>query len=933
MSAAPRTSPPALARRLVAMTLPRPHRAACLGDLDDRYEKRAARSGRIAARAWYWRQAAGFLLRVPIARLLAFDRVAERTGAGSRNRSDTRHHSVNRQGSAPPDPPHRHGGLRIAIEALARDLAYAVRSLRLRPGFTIPAVIILALAIGANAAVLSIVDNLLLRRLPVTDPEQLVLIWDLLPPGERSDPRMPISYDHYRLWQDRDDLFASVAALDSAFPTVETDAFTIRPEGAFVSGNIFELLGARAALGRALTDADEAPQAAPVILLSNRFWRRDFGGDPDIVGRVVSVGNVPTTIVGVMPADFWFFDPYGFIRSGAGRETEQPDFWQPLAGRNWDAYGTDAPLLRVLARLRDDVTLQQATDAVAAQGSALALEEARDDVQVGLTPLSEAVLGEKRGRLLLLQGAVTMLVLIACVNLMSLVLAKGATTRNELAVRAALGAGRASLIRLAASEAMLLGIGGGLLGLLAARSFGGVILSLAPRDLPLADRVAVDGRVALITMGVAIAAGLTAGVLPTLRLDFGALTRALSSGSRSVAGDAAASRSRFALLAVEVALTLVLLIGATVMLRSFVGAWRSDPGFERNSVLTYFIVLSGEPGNEADAAFHDRLLDRVRGLPGVVSAGGTTHLPFTNWGNAWPIVVGEAVPMEEAPRIDGRWVTPDYVETMGIEVRAGRDFARADDEHAEPVVLVNEAFVERFFATSDATGAVGRVIGVGKYAPARIVPHRIIGVVENVKTGRLFEAARPLVYQSTRQDPKIFLRHVVRTSGSPMSLAGPIRRLAAEIDRRQPITEVYPLESMLADSLAEERFYTQLLSAFGIVAFALAAIGIYGSVAYTTRLRLREFGIRIAFGARPGEVRRLIVARGLAPVALGVLAGCAGATVLVRGLESLLHGVSPIDPLSFAAGAGIFLLVAAVAAFLPARRASRVDPIEVLRAD
>lgn len=897
MSRAHRTSPPALARRLASITLPRRHRATCLSDLDERFESLARKQGVAEARRWYWRQATGFLLRVP----------AERLAIGA--------------------------GLRGLGAGFARDLSFAARTLRLRPGFTIPALIILALAIAANAAVLSIVDNVLLRELPVGDPDEVVLIWDIAPPGDRSERRMPITVDHYSQWKRRDDLFELVGAMDTATPTLEADEFTIGVEGVIVSGDMFELLGARPALGRALTTADDAPDAAAVIVISHRLWRNSFGGDPGIVGRVIDVSNVPTTIVGVMPADFWFFDPYGFTRAGAGRETAQPDFWQPLSSRNWQLTGTDYPALRVIARLRDGVTLQQASDAASAMRAALAVEEERADMGVRLTRLEDAVLGAKRDRLLLLQAAVTLLVLIACVNLMSLVLAKAAATRGELAVRAALGAGRGSLVRLAVSEALLLGLGGGLLGLLAARSLGGVIMSLAPRDLPLAHRVAVDGRVALITLAVALAAGLMAGVLPALRLDFGALTRALSSGSRSVAGDASTSRSRFALVALEVALTLVLLIGATVMLRSFFGAWRSDPGFERDSVLTYFVTVSSAPGEEPDPTFHDRLLEQVRDLPGVVSAGGTTHLPFTNWGNSWAITLDEGTSIEDAPRVDGRWITETYLDTMGIELRAGRDFARSDDDGSEPVVLVNEAFVERFFDTSEAGAAAGRVIGVGKYGPPRIVQHRIVGVVENVKTGRLFEVPRPLVYQAVRQDPKIFLRHVVRTTGPPTTLAAPIRRVAAAIDRRQPITEIYPLKSLLADSLAEERFYTQLLSAFGLLAFALAVVGVYGSVAYSTRLGLREFGIRIAFGARPREVERLIVGRGLAPVVLGVAIGCGGAAMLVRGLESLLHGVSPIDPMSFAIASGAFMLIAAVAALLPAYRAAAVDPIEVLRAD
>jgi putative ABC transport system permease protein len=556
-------------------------------------------------------------------------------------------------------------------------------------------------------------------------------------------------------------------------------------------------------------------------------------------------------------------------------------------------------------------------------------------VDVAVVPLTEEVVGGMRSRLWLLQGAVALLVLIACINVASLVLAKATATRGELAIRAALGAGRGTLVRLALSESALLGLGGGVLGLLLARSLAGVVLRIAPRDLPLADRIAVDSRVVLMTLAIALAAGILAGLVPALGIDLRALTRAMGGAARSVAGGTVRRRVRFALVATEVALTLVLLIGATVMLRSFARVWRSDPGFDRRDVLTFFAPPATSVDGQPIPGYHHELLDGLRNLPGVVSVGGTTHMPFSAWRNRLAVQVGDVLDRDQAPNVDARWITEGYLETMSIELRAGRPLVAADGDGGEALVLVNEAFVQRFFDAGNQglDGAVGRILGVWDYTADEWVPRRIIGIVENVKTTRLFEEDRPLLYVPERQQPRPFMRYVLRADGDPMALVPAIRRLAAEIDGRQALTEIYPLETLVAQSITEERFYAQVLAAFGALAFVIAAAGIYGTVAYNARLRLREMGIRIAFGARPAAIRRLIVGQGLLPVATGIVAGCAGAVALVRGLAGLVHGISPVDAPSFAAGALVLAGVAALAALIPARRAAAVDPIEVLRPD
>lgn len=908
--------PPRWATLVVRAALPAHAAASHLADLDERFQLIVQRHGTARARRWYWRQAAGFAWRVPLARLI-----------------DT----AGRAARPPGRQPARSARFQHLRGALARDVAHAARTLRARPGFTVPAVAILALAIAANSVVLSIVDNVLLRELPFPDADELVMLWDLRPPESASPGKMPVSYEHYLGWRARHDLFAEIMAMDTLQPVVETDVYPLRTNGMMISGSAFAMLGAVPARGRPLLPDDDAPGADPVAVISDPLWRTGFGADPGIVGRAVTIDGAPVTVVGVMAEDFWSFDPYMFYRSIGGRETAQPAVWRPLSTRDWsDPDWYEYAALRVTARLQPGVSIAAARTALDAMRAARFMEGDEARLGVDVVRFADEVRGEMAPRLLLLQGAVTLLVLIACVNVMSLVLAKASAQRAELAVRAALGAGRGSLVRLAIIESALLGLGGGALGLLGAHALGGLVMRMAPRELPLAQRVGIDTRVAALTLAVALLAGIIAGLLPALSLDFSSLTRSLRAGSRNVAGGALGGRSRFLLVAVEVTLTLVLLIGAAVLTRSFVGVWRTDPGFEARRALTFFSVLATPPGEAPDYSFHTRLLDELRELPGVESVGGTTHLPFSQWAYTRPVVVGAGeASLQDAPRVESRWITEGYLDAMGMRLLAGRDFERRDDGNAEPVIIINEAFAARFFpGVGDPRTLIGEEVGVVTFgAQRRLLRHRVVGVVGNVKHDHLFESDRAIMYTPLRQDPTVYLRFVVRTSGDPLALVPAVRAAAATVDRHQPLNEVFTLETLIAQSLTAERFYTQLLMAFGGVAFALAAFSVYGTVAYSARLRQREIGIRIAFGAQPGAIRRLVVGQGLAPVAAGVVAGCGGGALLVRSLTGLLHGVSPFDLPSFAAAAGLLVAVAAVAALIPARRAASVDPIEVLRSD
>jgi len=898
--------PPRLAVRVVGLAVPAKSRATCLGDLDERYLLMVQRHGVARAKRWYRRQAWSFALRMPAQRVTDATRSTGRVLAG--------------------------GGM----GALGRDIAYSLRTLRNDPGFTIPAIAILALAIAANSTVLSIVDNVLLRDLPFRDADSVAVLWDVRPPESDAPGRMPISFNLYRQWADRDDLFEEVGAIETLMSTVEAEEYTLETHGMMVTGNMFAMLGGRAQMGRTLLPEDELPGSPVVAVISHRLWRDGFGSDPNVVGRSASISNQAATIVGVMPEDFWFFDPYAFGRSIGERENAQPDVFRPLLRmRDWEAFDPDYPAMRVFARLRPGTTIDAARAALLAARN-LNLDPTAPRASVEVVALEDEVLGAMAGRLLMLQGAVGLLMLVACVNVMSLVLARSSARRGELAIRAALGAGRAALVRLTIIETTLLGIGGGVLGVLLAHNLSGVVLRMAPRELPLAQRVGVDWRVAALTLGIALASGLIAGLLPALGLDFGSLTRSLRAGSRNVTGGAFGARARFSLVVAEAAMTMVLLVGAVVMMRSLVGVWNTDPGFDKEARLTFRVTLTATPGQDLSYEFFPLMLEELRGLPAVESATISTHLPFTKWSAGRSIVVGDQSPSEPT-RVGARWVADDFAETMSIRLLAGRDFTSADGASSDAVLMVNEAFVERFFPGRLPQQVIGESVGSFEYnrqtAQSDLVPHRIVGVLGNVKSEQLYETERPLTYAALWQRPAVFGRFVVRTAGAPEALAPAIRGIAASVDARQAVTEIYSMENLVAESLSEERFFAQLLAAFGLVAFGLAALGIYGSVAYSTRVRMPEIGIRLAFGAAPQAIRRLLVLEGLAPVALGIGIGCAGAAGLVRSLESLLHGVSPFDGASFAATAAAFTAVAVIAAFLPARRAAALDPLTVLRSD
>jgi putative ABC transport system permease protein len=860
-----------------------------MGDLEERWAARAARDGVRAARRWYWRQALAFLARAP---------------------------SVHAARARP-------AGRNLAM-GLASEIRLAGRTLRRRPGLALTATFVLALAVGANTTVFSVVDAVLIERLPYPEPSRLVMLWDVYPPESGLGDAMPITLEHYRAWSARTDLFSVVGAFESTRAAIVDGGLPERIDGALATANLLPMLGARPALGRLLLPGDEVLGAEPVVVLSHGLWSSRFGADRGIVGRAITINGVRTRVVGVVEEGFWFYDPYSATRSFTGRNAEAARLWQPLAE---DPFGgeTDYPRYRVIARLRDGVGVVAVATAADAFRTRLGPTASGDAAGVAVLPLTDQVVAEARPRLLGLAGAVALVLLIACVNLVSLLLVHLESRRSELALRAALGAGRGRLVRQLVVESSLLALGGGALGLLLSVPATRWLLGLVPRGLPLAHRVAMDVGVAMFGLAVALLSGAAIGVLAAWQVGRGRLAGGLAASRRAVSASRGRRRTHASLVTIEVALSLVLLISATLLLRSLAGLHGTDTGFRAQDVLTFEATLMTDADGAVDVAFLDRLTERLRELPGVSAVGTTSALPFSRWDQRARVEVGEGDP----PWINQRLVSEGYFAALSLPLRAGRDFDTGDGPDSAPVAIVNQAFVDQWMA--GVPNPIGRAVAVTRRG--RVV-RTIVGVVANVKHHQLFEPARPILYEPVRQSPVPFRHFAVRGADVDVrELVEPIRRAAAELDPAQSFGSFIPLEELVAQSIEEETFYTQVVAAFAATAVLLSLIGIYGVVSFTTRQRDREVGIRMALGASAPSVHRLVVRQGLEPVWIGLGLGWMGGLVTTGLLRSLLHGVPGHDPASYALATIAFAAVAAAACLIPARRALRLDPVEVLRGD
>jgi putative ABC transport system permease protein len=814
----------------------------------------------------------------------------------------------------------RGGGM---AESILQDVRYAGRMLAKRPGFTAVAALTLALGVGANTAIFSVVEAVLLRALPYAHADRTVILWE----NNRADnrPHNVVSPANVLDWRDQSKSFDQVALFVDVRANLTGLGDPEEIGSQLVTANLFDLLGSQAALGRTFTVEDGKEGAPAVAILSHGFWQRRFGGSPDAIQRTITLSGSPVTIVGVMPPDFqWFIKE-------SSRTGKPPEIWMPLSIPQQFRIRRGR-FLSVVARLAPGVTQRQAQTEL--DGITARLENQYVEFNKGwgatVVPLRDQLAGEIRPALLVLLGAVGFVLLIACVNVANLLLARAAGRHREIAIRSSIGAGRRRILRQLLTESLSLSLLGGLLGLLLARWSVQALVALSPANLLAADQVGVNLPVLAFTLILSILTGLVFGLVPALETSRVKLSVTLNEASRGNSGSARGRRMRDALIVAEVGLALVLLVGAGLMIRSFLRLQAVNPGFDAANLLTLRVSLPGPKYAEDPKviAFHREAVSRLQTLPGVQSASAVQALPFADLGAAtsFAIVGRPAPPLGEEPGTDVRVVDENYFKTMGIPVIAGRTFTEQEGKEARKVVVINQAMARRYFPGENPLGK-SLVIDMMDDPP----PTEIIGVVGDARYANLDGELRPMIYWPIPQLPYNTMTYMLRTSGNAETLANAARREILAIDKDQPVSDIRTMESWLADSIARTRFGTTLLGAFAGLALILAAIGIYGVMSHSVAQRESEIGVRMALGAQARDVLRLVLRHGLSLVLVGVALGLLGALALTRVLGSLLYGVTATDPLTFAAIALLLTAVSWLACYLPARRATRVDPLTALR--
>ena len=802
---------------------------------------------------------------------------------------------------------------------VSNDLRYAFRMLRRQPGFTAVAVLTLALGIGATTAVFTIVNALLLRPLPFADPDRLLLLLN----GRNGRISTSYSPANYRDVTSGGGVFSGAAAFDVSSMNLTGQGDPQRVRGATVTGAFFSVLGVTPRVGRTLQNAD-VDSARQVIVLSERMWRGQFGGRTGVIGTVVRLDGKPFEIVGVAPPELTFPD--------------NPDFWRPLVftphqvsdsqrGANW---------INVIARLRPDVTLAQANSAMGLVADRLAGEFPRTNAgkMMSATPLHERMVHPIRPALLVLLGAVSLVLLIACVNVANLLLARAYARTREVAVRAAMGAGRIRLVLQFLIESLVLGVFGAAGGLAVAWSGTRALVALAPPGISRFASIGIDLRVLAFAAAIAITTSVLFGLVPAVAVTGGRFASAIGSAGRGSVGSSG-TRVRKALVMCEMALAVVLLVGAGLLMRSYQRLSGVDPGFSADRVLTFHLSLPEEKyaSGASVAEFMTTYVQRLAGSPGVENEAAVFGLPLDSDFSASSSFTrrGEA-DSANAPTAGIRVVTPGYFGTLKVPLRAGRTFTEHDDATGAEVVVINEECARRYWPNENPIGQDVH-LGVRLVGGVRSGQKTIVGIVGDVKYGGLDLTAPPEIYMPYAQHPVDGLTIAVRTKGETMAIAPTARAELAALDRELPLADVHTMADLVGQSIAGRRFTMMLLAAFAAVAVLLAAIGVYGVLAYVVSQRTQEIGVRLAVGAAPADVVRLFVREGAILAIAGLVAGLGGAVAAARALTTLLFGVTSTDPITFASVAGALTLVALLASYIPARRAARVDPMTALRTD
>jgi putative ABC transport system permease protein len=813
------------------------------------------------------------------------------------------------------------------MQTLLQDLRYGARRLLKNPGFTLISVLTLGLGVGANTAIFSLVDAVVLRPLAFRDAGRLVWIW-----ATRTDrDRAFYSISNFVDTRERSQSFEQLAAVANWGVNLTDRGEPERLQGVRISAHAFQMLGVEAVVGRTLVPADDAPGSARVAVLSYGLWQRRFGGDRAVVGQTLALNGDVYTVIGVLPPRFTI--PNSEVELATALRLEA-DPRRNERGSNF---------LRVLARLKPGVTVEQARADLAAVTARLREQYPDDNAKLtapNVLPLQEELVGGYRTALWLLSGAVGLVLLIACGNLANLLLVRATSRQKEMAIRLALGATRRRLVQQMLTESLLLALSGGALGVLFALNGVDLLLSFSPADLPRTSEVGIDGRVLLFSLSLSLVAGIVFGLAPALRATRADLNAELKEGGGGSAGGSS-SRVRSALVIAEVALSLMLLVGAGLLIKSFARLERISPGFEAGTLLTVRLSLPAARYAQAEAVkvFYDKLALQLTGVPGVEAIGAASVLPLSGVNARTEFMIAGRPPLAAAdtPAAQDRWVSPGYFHTMQIPLVQGRDFTEADHGRAAGVVVIDEVLAQRYWPRGNPLGA-HLLLNYGTGETPR--DFEIIGVVGNVKHVSLNEEPTATLYGPIAQIPPSVvtsraanLSIVVRSAAETQTLSSGVRRALQSVDPQVPASGIRTMDKYLAAAVAARRFNMLLLSVFAGAALLLALAGLYGVISYSVAQRTREIGIRIVLGAGRQNVLRLVVGQGMKLVAVGVALGLVAAVALMRLMKSLLFEVSATDPWTFVIVVLLLMSAAALACYLPARRASRVDPIVALRCE
>jgi putative ABC transport system permease protein len=800
-----------------------------------------------------------------------------------------------------------------------QDARFAVRMLAKNWSVTAIIVVVLALGIGANTAIFSVVNAALLRPLPYADPDKLVRLSEDSP----NVPQMSISYPNFLDWREQNKVFSGIAAMQFISLNLTGQEQPERLAGRAVSAELFDVLGVKPALGRTFVTEEDQPGANPVCIIGNGLWQRRFGSDPALVGKQITMSEASYTVIGVLPASYAFGTP--------------TDVFVPIGLRADEMKQRSShPGIYAVARLKPGVTVETARAELIALAQRIGEQYGMKGNSATLTPLSEVFVGDIRTTLLVLLCAVGFVLAIACANVANLLLARAATRHKEMAIRTALGAGRLRIVRQLLTESLLLAILGGVIGVFLALWGIDLLRSASADSLPSTAVIKLDGPVLLFTLLVSLLTGIIFGLAPALAAAKTDLHDTLKEGGRSSTAGGRRSWLRSTLVVTEVALSLVLLIGAGLLIKSFVRILDTDPGFKPQNLLTMQLALNAKENEGVKVLnFFNDLKGRIAGLPGVESTAFSNGIPLGGAADTSFAIVGRPKPEPgKQPQTMLYITSPDYLQAMGIRLVKGRFFTAQDTQHSPHVAVIDETFARAQFPDQEALGQ--RIAGDGKDNPDA----EIVGVVAHVKHFGLdaIERVQPQLYVPFNQAPNEMLPFlaprmnlIIRTTADPSNLTAAVRREVQALDPNQPVFNVNTMEQTLDQSLVTQRLSMILLASLASLALILAAVGIYGVMSYLVTQRSHEIGIRMAIGARPRDVFRLVIGRGMVLVLIGVAVGLTGAFALTRLMTTMLFGVEPTDPATFGLISVLIAGVALLACYVPGRRASKVDPLVALR--